>query len=82
MGETEKNYVTRPYDVMPRLLGSFEYTREDRYKCNQICETLRDCVDLMSKTPNSIASAVILVVLGKNIPNLRYVKNVPYLSRH
>ena len=65
MGKTEKNYVTRPYDVMPRLLGSFEYTREERYKCNQICETLKDCVDLMSKTPNSIASAIILVVLGK-----------------
>jgi transcription initiation factor TFIIIB Brf1 subunit/transcription initiation factor TFIIB len=64
MGKTEKNYVTKPLDIMPRLLGPFNVSREERLQCNKVCTALEDCVELMSKTPNSIASAIILIVLS------------------
>jgi transcription initiation factor TFIIB len=64
MGKTEKNYVTKPLDIMPRLLGPFNVSREERLQCNKVCTALEDCVELMSKTPNSIASAIILIVLN------------------
>lgn len=67
MGVTEKNYVTKAYDVMQRLLNSFEVTREERYKCNKMCSATDDCVELMSKTPNSVASAIIFITLSPNI---------------
>jgi transcription initiation factor TFIIIB Brf1 subunit/transcription initiation factor TFIIB len=68
MGKTEKNFVTKPFDVMQRLLNLFDVSKEDRYKCNKMCNKLEECVELMSKTPNSIASAVILVALDNKIP--------------
>jgi transcription initiation factor TFIIB len=64
MGITEKNYVTKAHDVMQRLLNSFEITRDQRLRCNKMCNATDDCVDLMSKTPNSIASAIIHIVLN------------------
>lgn len=64
MGITEKNYVTKAHDVMQRLLNSFEISREDRLRCNKMCTATDDCVELMSKTPNSVASAIIYIVLG------------------
>ena len=67
MGMTEKNYVTKAFDVMNRLLNSFEVTREERLKCNQLCKTTDDCAELMSKTPNSVASAIIYIVMGTNV---------------
>ena len=67
MGVTEKNYVTKSFDVMNRLLNSFEVTREERLKCNQLCKATDDCVELMSKTPNSVASAIIYIVLGTKV---------------
>ena len=67
MGITEKNYVTRAHDVMQRLLNSFEITKEERLKCNRMCIATDDCVELMSKTPNSVASAIIFIVLGSNL---------------
>jgi transcription initiation factor TFIIIB Brf1 subunit/transcription initiation factor TFIIB len=63
LGKTEKNYVTRPFDVMQRLLNSFGVTREQRYACNQMCSKLETCSELMSKTPNSVASTIIYIVL-------------------
>jgi transcription initiation factor TFIIB len=63
MGVTEKNYVTKAFDVMQRLLNSFEVSRDERFKCNKMCKVTEDCVDLMSKTPNSIASAIIWIVI-------------------
>jgi transcription initiation factor TFIIB len=63
LGKTEKNYVTRPFDVMQRLLNSFNVTREQRYACNQMCTKLEKCSELMSKTPNSVASTIIYIVL-------------------
>lgn len=67
MGATEKNYVTKSFDVMQRLLNGFDISREERYKCNKMCGATEDCVELMSKTPNSVASAIIYIVLGSNI---------------
>lgn len=67
MGITEKNYVTKAHDVMQRLLNSFEISREDRLRCNKMCTAIDDCVELMSKTPNSVASSIIYIVLGANV---------------
>jgi len=67
MGITEKNYVTKAFDVMQRLLNSFEVTREERLKCNKMCGATEDCVELMSKTPNSVASAIIHTVLSPKV---------------
>ncbi len=66
-GATKKNYVTKAFDVMQRLLNSFTITREERLKCNKMCGATDDCVDLMSKTPNSIASAIIYIVLSPKV---------------
>ena len=66
-GKTEKNYVTKAFDVMSRLLNSFEVSRDERLKCNRMCNATDDCVELMSKTPNSIASAIIHIVLGSKV---------------
>ena len=67
MGVTEKNYVTKAFDVMQRLLNSFDISRDERYRCNKMCKDTEDCVELMSKTPNSIASAIIWIVIGSNL---------------
>jgi len=67
MGVTKKNYVTKAYDVMQRLLNSFEVSRDERHKCNKMCTATEDCIELMSKTPNSVASAIIYIVLSPNV---------------
>src|SRR6056300_168428 len=67
MGTTEKNYVTKAFDVMQRLLNGFEVTREERHRCNSMCKLTEDCVELMSKTPNSVASAIIYNVLREKV---------------
>jgi len=66
-GVTKKNYVTKAFDVMQRLLNSFDITREQRLRCNKMCNATEDCVDLMSKTPNSVASAIIYIVLSPDV---------------
>jgi transcription initiation factor TFIIB len=70
MGVTEKNYVTKAFDVMQRLLNSFNVTREQRLQCIKLCNLTEDCVNLMSKTPNSVASAIIYMVLSPNVTKL------------
>jgi transcription initiation factor TFIIB len=89
MGMTEKNYVTKAHDVMQRLLNSFDITRDQRLRCNKMCNATEDCVDLMSKTPNSIASAIIYIVLSPDatkanvcekcsvsVPTLNKIENI------
>jgi transcription initiation factor TFIIB len=66
-GMTEKNYVTKAFDVLQRLLNSFVVTKEERLRCIKMCNATEDCVDLMSKTPNSIASTIIYMVLSPNV---------------
>lgn len=67
MGITEKNYVTKAFDVMSRLLNSFEVSREERLQCNKMSGAIEDCVELMSKTPNSVASTIIYIVLKNSV---------------
>ena len=67
MGITEKNYVTKAFDVLQRLLNSFEITREQRLNCINMCNKTEDCVGLMSKTPNSVASAIIYMALSPHV---------------
>tara|TARA_R110002073_G_scaffold1582_2_gene11094 strand:- start:277 stop:882 length:606 start_codon:yes stop_codon:yes gene_type:complete len=67
LGATKKNYVTKAFDVMQRLLNAFEISREERLKCNRMCGATEDCVELMSKTPNSVASAIIYIVIGHRV---------------
>jgi transcription initiation factor TFIIIB Brf1 subunit/transcription initiation factor TFIIB len=67
MGITEKNYVTKAFDVMSRLLNSFEVSREERLQCNKMSSAIEDCVELMSKTPNSVASTIIYIVLKNSV---------------
>lgn len=64
LGKTEQNYVTKPFDVMQRLLNSFEVSNDERISCMRMCNKIEGCPELMAKTPNSIASAVILMVLA------------------
>ena len=67
MGETEKNYVTKPINVLQRLLNSFDVSREERFGCVKMCNNLEQCPELMSKTPNTIATAVIYNILSHRI---------------
>lgn len=62
--------ITRPVDVVHRLLNSFESTGDVRMNCIKMCRQLEGCVPLMSKTPNSIASAVILITLKLTKPDV------------
>lgn len=65
-GNEHKNTVTRPHDVIHRLLNDFDVPdkRKIKMSCIRLSENLEKCVALMGKTPNSIASVVILKVLG------------------
>lgn len=67
LGKTSQNYTTMPYDVMNRLLNSFELSREERLKCHKMCSSLEECSELMSKTPNSVASVIIYMIVKDKI---------------
>ncbi len=86
LNETQKSapMVTKAVDVVHRLLNSFEECKgEVRMKCIKMCRNLENCVQLMSKTPNSIASVAILFVL--KIPKAEICKkcdiSLPTLSK-
>ena len=58
--------ITRPIDVVHRLLNTFNISdRLLKVKCMKMCKHLEECVPLMGKTPTSIASIVILIILGE-----------------
>jgi len=64
--QVDNHAITRPFDVIPRLLTHFvlgDNPRQTTMKCKKMCERLDGCVDLMGKTPNSVASVVVLQVL-------------------
>lgn len=86
LNETQKSapMVTKAVDVVHRLLNSFEECKgEVRMKCIKMCQNLEKCVQLMSKTPNSIASVAILFVL--KVPKAEICKkcdiSLPTLSK-
>lgn len=94
--ETNKNHpevstITKPVDVVNRLINNFlsgnTETRKLIMKCRKLCEKLENCVELMGKTPNSIASVVILLMLkptkkevcqncGISMPTLNKIESV------
>ena len=67
LGKTSQIYTTMPYDVMNRLLNSFELSKEERLKCHKMCSSLEECSELMSKTPNSVASVIIYTIVKDKI---------------
>jgi transcription initiation factor TFIIIB Brf1 subunit/transcription initiation factor TFIIB len=71
-GNQEQAKVTRACDVLPRILNDFTMIEDSEKRkissrCRKMCNFLEPCVELMGKTPNSIASAVILIVLGGQV---------------
>lgn len=82
-GESPSTTTTRPTDVMNRLLNGFELTREQRIECNKMSRDVQDCVELMSKTPNSVCSAILWINTG--IPKTEICKkcsiSVPTLNK-
>tara|TARA_B100000287_G_scaffold418099_1_gene454641 strand:+ start:3053 stop:3994 length:942 start_codon:yes stop_codon:yes gene_type:complete len=85
LGKTNNTYTTLPHDVMQRLLNSFDVSREERLNCNNMCSKLETCSDLMSKTPNSVASVIIYMVLKhrvtKNEINEKCVVSIPTINK-
>mgnify|MGYP005681849667 FL=1 len=67
LGKTSKSYTTLPNDVLQRLLNSFDVSREERLTCNRMSIKLENCSQLMSKTPNSVASVVIYMTLKHRV---------------
>ena len=70
--EEEAVQVTKACDVLPRIFNDFTMIdemekRKMASKCRKMCTQLEPCVELMGKTPNSIASAVILIVINGQI---------------
>jgi transcription initiation factor TFIIIB Brf1 subunit/transcription initiation factor TFIIB len=71
MGPQEQK-ITKPYDVIIRMFNDFTSIEESSkrkmaMKGRKLCKHLEPCVELMGKTPNSIASAVILYLVGDSI---------------
>jgi len=62
--------ITKSSDVIHRLLNSFSTTEVDnkiKMRCFRMCKDIeKNCVDVMGKTPGSIASAIIHI----NLPHL------------
>lgn len=58
--------ITTPRDVLSRLLNEFdiEDKRAWRMKCFRMADSLQSCIPLMGKTPTSVATVIILKILG------------------
>jgi len=89
--QPETATITKPIDVVNRLMNTFQVggteSRKMVMKCRKLCEKLENCVELMGKTPNSIASVVILLILkptkkevcqncGISMPTLNKIESV------
>ena len=59
--------ATKPRDIMQRLLNHFDASREQRFACTKLCTSIEDCVELMSKTPKSVASTCIYMILHDQV---------------
>ena len=59
--------ITTPHDVIHRLMNEFDLPnkRAWRMKCLRMADDLQSCVPLMGKTPTSVATVIILKVLGE-----------------
>jgi transcription initiation factor TFIIIB Brf1 subunit/transcription initiation factor TFIIB len=70
--QEQQSHITRPIDVLPRLINDieidFETKKKVRILCNKLARKLEPCVSLMSKTPTSIAAVIIHRILGDAVP--------------
>lgn len=77
--------ATKPRDIMQRLLNNFQTTREHRFACNKLCSEIEDCVELMSKTPKSVASTCIYMTLSDQVTKAKVCEicglSVPTLNK-
>jgi len=56
----------KPVDVLPRILNKFtcgENKRKISANCNKLCLHIEECVQLMGKSPTSIACVVVMKIL-------------------
>jgi len=62
------NATAKPSDVMVRILNNFkDISREDRALCVRRATESEDIVELMSKTPHSIACGVLYITLKDKV---------------
>jgi len=80
--------ITKASDVIHRLLNAFSSTEIDKkikIRCINMCKDIEEhCVDVMGKTPGSIASAIIHINLphiSKNEICIKCVVSAPTLSK-
>lgn len=77
--------ATKPRDIMQRLLNNFEPTKEQRFESNKLCTDIEDCVELMSKTPKSVASTCIYMVMREHVSKAKVCEvcglSVPTLNK-
>ncbi len=61
--------ITKPENIIARLINNFqiENARMFRVKCTKFSEKLEKCVELMGKTPNSIASVIIYKMMDGQV---------------
>lgn len=57
--------ITKPVDVYPRFLNKFscENKRKISAVCNKMCLHIEECVELMGKSPTSVACVVVMKTL-------------------
>lgn len=58
--------VTRPRDVVIRIISQFNVDKTIRKKIFTMCDELESCVKLMGKTPTGVASTVVYMILSKS----------------
>jgi transcription initiation factor TFIIB len=74
--EKSSDGITKPSDIIHRLLNDFEFEnmRKCRVKCIKFYDRISNCVELMGKTPKSIASVIILKVFDEHVTKQEIVQ--------
>jgi transcription initiation factor TFIIIB Brf1 subunit/transcription initiation factor TFIIB len=79
LGTSDTQKITKPSDVIIRMFNDFTMIedsskRKMAMKGRKICKHLEPCVELMGKTPNSIASGIILYLVGDQVSKQEVAK--------
>ena len=74
--EQSSDGISKPSNVVSRLLNDFpiENRRVVATKCKKLAAALEDCVELMGKTPNSIAAVIIFKIFDGQVTKQEIVK--------
>ena len=64
-GDDKKSFITRPADLVHRLMNGLECSQDDRHEAQKYVRQIQDYVELMSKTPLAVAATGIYSVLKK-----------------